>query len=104
MLTVQVRIMHIQPLRTYLDLLPRGGVGAFAERLGVQPVYLSQLAAQQNGRVPSPELCVRIERLTERAVSRQDLRPLDWHLIWPELITAEGAPPVPETQEARDAA
>lgn len=33
-----------------------------------------------------------IENLTARAVRRWDLRPKDWHLIWPELIGSEGAP------------
>lgn len=33
--------------------------------------------------------CVAIERLTSGAVTRRDLRPNDWHLIWPEL--AEGS-------------
>ena len=35
------------------------------------------------------EHCVVIERATEGAVTRRDLRPDDWQAIWPEL--AEGA-------------
>lgn len=31
--------------------------------------------------------CVAIERATDGQVSRRDLRPSDWHLIWPELAT-----------------
>jgi len=31
------------------------------------------------------ERCPAIERATNGAVRRQDLRPDDWHLIWPEL-------------------
>ncbi|MCT6721646.1 transcriptional regulator [Acidovorax sp. K2F] len=76
-------------LRTYLDTLPHGGVSEFAARICVSPVYLSQLAAEQDGRVPSPTLCVVIERESQRAVQRQDLRPADWKDIWPELVTAE---------------
>lgn len=72
-------------LRTYLDTLPRGGVSEFASRIGVSSVYLSQLAVEQDGRVPSPALCVVIERESNRAVCRQELRPSDWPLIWPEL-------------------
>lgn len=45
-------------------------------------------------RIPGPENCVAIERATEGAVRRWDLRPDDWHRIWPELIGAEGAPEV----------
>ena len=85
-------------LRTYLDGLPRGGITDFAATLGISPVYLSQLAAGQGGREPSPELCVRIEVATSATVARWDLRPADWHLIWPELIDAEGAPPVATEQ------
>lgn len=73
-------------LRTFLDSLPRGGVSDFAARIGVTPVYLSQIAAAQDGRVPSPSLCVVIERESKGFAGRRDLRPDDWHLIWPELV------------------
>lgn len=72
-------------LRQYLDSTPRGGATALASLIGISPVYLHQLAARQDGRKPSPELCVQIEKLTDSAVTRQALRPDDWHLIWPEL-------------------
>lgn len=85
-------------LRTFTEKLPRGGMSAFAARLGIERIYLSQLAARQNGREPSPALCVVIERASELEVRRWDLRPGDWHLIWPELIGTEGAPEIPEAQ------
>lgn len=69
-------------LRSYLDGLPRGGAANFARRIGVSTVYLSQLAKKQDGRQPSPELCVVIERETDRQVTRADLRE-DWLAIWP---------------------
>lgn len=47
------------------------------------------------------EKCSDIERATGGAVRRWDLRPADWHLIWPELVGTEGAP---QPQEIRDAA
>lgn len=91
-------------LRAYLDSLPRGGVAAFASTLNISTVYLQQVAAGQKSgegekekpREASPELCVRIEKATYGKVMRWDLRPKDWHLIWPELIGAEGAPSIPE--------
>lgn len=83
-------------LKPYLETLPRGGVIALAELLGISSVYLFQLAARQNGREPSPELCVRIEGATHQEVRRWDVRPHDWHLIWPELIAADGAPEIPD--------
>lgn len=79
-------------LRTFLDAQPRGHFTRLAKGLGVSPVYLSQLAAGQGGREPSPTLCVAIETHTEKQVMRWDLRPGDWHLIWPELINQDSAP------------
>ena len=73
-------------LRAYLDSKPRGNMVVFAGRLGISPIYLSQLAARQDERVPSAELCVRIEQATDAAVTRRDLRPDDWQAIWPELV------------------
>lgn len=83
-------------LKTYTSKLPNGGVTALAAQVGVSPVYLSQLSARQDSREPSPALCVLIERATKDEVRRWDLRPGDWHRIWPELIGAEGAPATPE--------
>lgn len=92
-------------LREHLDLEPRGGLTALAERLAISAVYLSQLVARQNGREASPELCVSIERATGGKVRRWDLRPLDWNRIWPELVDADDAPEVPpEPAEAQRAA
>lgn len=38
-------------------------------------------------RVPNPENCVGLERATEGAITRRELRPDDWFLIWPELVS-----------------
>lgn len=83
-------------LRIFTTSLPRGEMSALASKIGISPIYLSQLAARQNGREPKPALCVLIECATEMGVRRWDLRPKDWSRIWPELIGVEGAPPVPE--------
>ena len=48
----------------------------------------AQIRQWQHGyanRRPGPAACVAIEKATSGAVRRQDLRPDDWHLIWPEL-------------------
>ena len=90
MLGEKLRTMHTSTnLRLYLDSLPRGGVSEFAARVGVSPVYLSQLAAEQGGRVPSPALCVVIERESHLKVTRPTLRPDDWRDIWPELVAMQ---------------
>lgn len=101
MLRSELRKSHneIMNLRTFLDGLPRGGITEFAGKAGISPIYLSQLAAGQDERVPSPELCVVLESITDRTVTRRDLRPKDWHRIWPELITADGAPAIPEPEQ-----
>ena len=59
----------------------------------VAPAFLSQMAS---GLRPVPaERAVDIERACAFEVRRWDLRPHDWHRIWPELIGAEGAPAAP---------
>lgn len=79
----------------------RGRCARVARGALLAPAFLSQIA---NGLRPAPaEKCVAIEAATESAVRRWDLRPGDWFRIWPELIGAEGAPPVP-AEEVRDAA
>lgn len=55
-----------------------------AKDIGVTPVLISQW---RNGIRPVPiERCVSIEQATAGQVTRKDLRPDDWHLIWPELV------------------
>ena len=77
----------------------------FAAACDITPVYLSQLAAKLDGRAPSAELCVVIERATGAQVTRRDLRPSDWGDIWPELIDAEHPwPPVAADTTTQEAA
>lgn len=72
----------------------RGAGVEIASALGIAPSYLSQIASGH--RPAPPATCVQIERATSGAVRRWDLRPDDWHLIWPELVGTEGAPEVPQ--------
>jgi DNA-binding transcriptional regulator YdaS (Cro superfamily) len=70
-------------LKSYISQGQRGTAAKLAAALGVSPSYLSQMAS---GDAPiSPERCVEIEQETRGEVSRLDLRPDDWHRIWPEL-------------------
>jgi len=39
------------------------------------------------------ERCTAIEVATDGAVTRRDLRPLDWHEHWPELVDADHPAP-----------
>lgn len=75
----------------------RGNATALAEGLGIPVTYLSQMAS--GARAITAERASTIERLTSRQLMRWDLRPDDWHLIWPELIGTEGSPPVPTPAE-----
>jgi DNA-binding transcriptional regulator YdaS (Cro superfamily) len=90
-------------LKTHLQSAGRGKAAVIAAAIGVHPVMVSQWAS---GAKPVPVgRCVGLEAATAGAVRRWDLRPDDWHRIWPELIGADGAPPVPTEQlEVRDAA
>ena len=78
----------------------RGRSAALAAAVGVHPVMVSQWAG---GVKPNPlERCAAIEAATAGAVTRRDLRPDDWHLHWPELIGAAGAPD-PQADQAEAA-
>lgn len=62
-----------------------------AELVGVNAATLYQ-ALTSKGAGFSPAECVRIERESAHELRRWDLRPRDWHLIWPELIADVDAP------------
>ena len=71
----------------------RGVTAALARQIGAQPQLMWQWAS---GVRPVPlERCVAIERATDGAVTRIDLRPDDWHEIWPELAISEEKQPLP---------
>ena len=75
----------------------------FAGDSGISTTYLQQIAARLKEREASPELSVVIERASGLAVRRWNLRPTDWHRIWPELIGSKGAPPIPAEAEKASA-
>lgn len=69
-----------------------GGVSALAVAIGVTQSAVSNWRSR-GGFVP-PEHCASIEQATSGAVTRRDLRPDDWHRIWPELVTDDHPAPV----------
>ena len=86
-------------LHDYFNSPESMSVGDLAGRIGIK--NSAQIRQWQHGyadRLPSPENCVSIEQATGSKVMRWDLRPLDWHRIWPELINADGAPEVPQPE------
>ena len=56
------------------------------ELTGTTRGYLRQIA--YGNKHCSPEIASGIERATVAQVTRKDLRPTDWNLIWPELSAA----------------
>lgn len=68
------------------------GQSGLAGAIGVKQQHVWNWL-NRGGRVP-PEHCASIETATRGSVMRWDLRPDDWHRIWPELVGTEGAPVV----------
>lgn len=66
----------------------RGRTSSLASAIGMSAAFVSQMAS--GVRTVSPATAVLIERATEGAVTRRDLRPHDWRAIWPELATTGG--------------
>lgn len=64
---------------------------AIAQRAGLNAQYLYQCLTRR--RDMDARQAVDLERASDGRLKRWHVR-RDWHLIWPELIGAEGAPPV----------
>jgi DNA-binding transcriptional regulator YdaS (Cro superfamily) len=74
-------------LKTYIANSPRGSAARLAQAVGVSPSYLSQMST---GRTNISAVRARaIEQATGGAVTRREMRPADWHLIWPELVEGD---------------
>lgn len=81
-------------LKTYLSSLDVPRRDEVAAACGTTRGHLQNIS--YGLRACSAELATALERESKGAVTRRDLRPDDWHLIWPELVstrkrkTAEG--------------
>lgn len=75
-----------------------GGRSALARMIGVKPPVVFEW--ERLGRPVPERRCVLIEQSTGGAVTRRDLRPSDWWLIWPELVTDEHPIPAAVASEA----
>lgn len=79
-------------LKAFLKSLPDDDARqAFAERCQASLGHLRNVI--YGPKLPGPALCVLIERHTDGAVTRQDLR-ADWADIWPELAAQANVAPV----------
>lgn len=60
-----------------------GRQASLSRATGLAASFINEMAT---GRKPVPIAhCANIERATDGLVTRKDLRPNDWHQIWPEL-------------------
>ncbi|MGF6878384.1 transcriptional regulator [Paraburkholderia sp. MM5477-R1] len=84
-------------LKEYIAGSKRGTAKRLAESLGISQSYLSQMASGQSP--ISQERCFLIEQQTAGVVMRWELKPRNWHKLWPELISKPGSPPVPTAEE-----
>ncbi len=76
----------MESLRLYLNGLPPTEQERFALRCGTTIGYLRKALSLRT--IMNPRLCADIERESGGVVTRMDLRPDDWHRIWPELAAA----------------
>ena len=61
-------------------------VAQLAREIGLKnDMQLRQWMHGYANRKPGPRYCVALEQATSGKITRQDLRPHDYHLIWPEL-------------------
>ena len=76
------------------EYLQKKGRGAVADLSIAITAHAPDVSRWASGKRPVPEkAAVVIEKVTAGAVTRRDLRPDDWHLIWPELVAL--TPPTP---------
>jgi len=89
-------------LRTYLkSLADEDARESFAQRCSTSLGHMRNCLYVE-GKKLAPETCVLVERATDGEVTRRDLRPDDWWLIWPELVTAQF--PIPGKRSRKAAA
>lgn len=74
-------------LRKYINALSKRDAEDFAIRLGTTIGYLRR--AISGGVLLGEKLCTSIEVESLGEVTRKDLRPDDWRLIWLELAEKE---------------
>lgn len=86
-------------INTYLE---KSSLSELARTLDVAPSVVYQWAKSVR-KVPI-QRCHDVVKATDGMVTLQDLRPHDWHLIWPELATIPVSPASAEekTTEAEE--
>ncbi|MBW5284460.1 transcriptional regulator [Burkholderia gladioli] len=76
-------------IKTYLSE-KRGRVSGLARAIGA---FQSDVSAWKKGSRPVPvHFMAAIELASGKQVTRREMRPDDWHLIWPEIADGEAGP------------
>ena len=96
-----MRAMNTDPVEPDLPQIARaielsGGAAPFARALGVS--IQTARFWREGKRGLRSEYGARIETLTGGKVRRQDIWPVSWQVIWPELAAYEAAQPL-KTEE-----
>lgn len=95
-ISTRVEFPVMENINKAIDLC--GGPSKMASILGVTP---QAVCFWRDGkRKLAAEYCASIEQATNGEVTRRDLRPDDWHLVWPELVTPEYPAPGNEAKQA----
>jgi len=87
-------------LDEFFKTMPLADRVQFAEQAGSTYGHVRNVAF--SGKLCGVHLAVGLEAASKGAVTRRELRPHDWHLVWPELVTAEH--PAPMSSELQQAA
>lgn len=77
-------------LKKFFEVSERGTQALIAKKIKAHQPDIYRWASKER---PVPiNKCYAIEQATNGLVTRKDLRPNDWHLIWPELVDKEVEP------------
>ncbi|MBU3640961.1 YdaS family helix-turn-helix protein [Polynucleobacter sp. Fuers-14] len=84
-------------LNEYLSSQGHGAISALAKAINGYPSDISSYIREAAPKPIPTKTCVAIEKVTQRVVTRQELRPNDYWLHWPDLAPPEiSIPPIPE--------
>lgn len=78
----------MEKLREFFNQLDATGREQFCVQVGISEGFLRKKISTKS--LFKPEICSKIELVSNKEVTRQDLRP-DWREIWIELAEKEAA-------------
>jgi hypothetical protein len=69
----------------YINAMPELDRHSFAKKCGTSVGYIRKVMSSRKPLFFGPAICRKLEVETDGLVTRQELRPKDWHEIWPEI-------------------